>query len=92
MTNKKTFFQGRLRATFLGRFLHSLDLTSYPIHCKFMALADLLLVIVQAGKASLRELSSVFGKYLSLIGRALYAILTNFLNFSLKSYLEILRI
>ena len=67
-TNKKTFFEGRLRIRFLGKFLHSLELRSFPIFEKFLDLVQKMIPIIQRGRASLRHLASIFGKYLALIG------------------------
>ena len=58
-----------MRLRFLGKFLHSQYLCCFPIFEKFLSLVHLLTPIIHKGTASLRDLSSVFGKYLALVGR-----------------------
>ena len=68
ISNEKTFFEGTRRIRFLGRFLHSIELESFPIFVKFKRLTTSLSKILAKEEVPLRDLASCFGKYLSLVG------------------------
>ena len=69
--NNKTYIAAKLRAEFLGKGLSAIDLSTLPLVKKVLEWASRLQKVVKTGSASLRELSSVFGKFISLTNPSL---------------------
>ena len=64
--NNKTDLSAKICVEFLGKNLDSTDKTATPLARKIVAWVDEARVLVDRGTASLRNLSSIFGKFVAL--------------------------